>query len=408
MKPDSANRLVWLAACLIAAFTFVVYLMTGTVAGGADAPVMPLDDVYIHFQYARQMASGQPYVYNPGLPPTSGATSLIYPFVLASGYLLGFHDLRLGIWAMIVGAVAFAVSIALVYRISRIYAGAAISMLAALAFGLSGAFAWHAMSGMETMLAVCFSLALLYGLTARRLGWLVVGGALLAITRPEGAVGALLASLIILGTTETRRTQREFHPLFSVLSASLWFKLVFAAIPLLAIAAQPLLNLLITGSATAAGSQAKSLFSAALSMQDIIAHIVDNFLHMWREWLLPQDEPVYLNLIITGLAVLGVLRMGSSVGFSSRSQRSASRLLTIVLSPQVLIVLWLIGGALLISTLDTAFWHFKRYQMPFMVLLFPLAAWGAGWIAGKFAGRGAEDGRVETGRATTRPYAIVA
>ncbi len=36
---------------------------------------------------------------------------------------------------------------------------------------------------------------------------------------------------------------------------------------------------------------------------------------------------------------------------------------------------WMVFGTLAISTLDTAFWHFKRYQMPFIALLFPLAGW---------------------------------
>ncbi len=49
---------------------------------------MPLDDAYIHFQYARSIATGQPYAYNPGLPPTSGATSFLYPYLLALGYLI--------------------------------------------------------------------------------------------------------------------------------------------------------------------------------------------------------------------------------------------------------------------------------------------------------------------------------
>ncbi|MCL4251512.1 MAG: hypothetical protein KJ065_25395 [Anaerolineae bacterium] len=414
MEPARAGRLVWLAACLIAAFTFVVYLMTGTAAGGADAPVMPLDDVYIHFQYARQMANGQPYVYNPGLPPTSGASSLIYPFVLAPGYLLGFHDLRLGLWAMIVGAVAFAVSINLVYRISRLRASVAIAALAALVFSVSGVFAWHAMSGMETMLAACFALVLLYGIASPSRRWLVAGGALLAITRPEGAVGAVLASLTIIETAEAQRSQRNENESTSVSSAPLWLKIILALIPLLAIGAQPLLNLLITGSATASGSQAKSLFSAALPLPDILQRIADNFIRMWREWLLPQGEPVYLNLIVSGLALVGVLSSGFWVlrtehrsHFTSPVRRVASRLLAFLLSPPVVIALWLIGGALLISTLDTAFWHFKRYQMPFMALLFPLAAWGAGWIAGGFHVSSVEDGESTSGRAVARPYGFV-
>jgi hypothetical protein len=46
----------------------------------------------------------------------------------------------------------------------------------------------------------------------------------------------------------------------------------------------------------------------------------------------------------------------------------------------VMLVLWLISGTALLATLDTVFWHFKRYQIPFMALLFPLAGWGLGVV----------------------------
>ncbi|NJO85146.1 MAG: hypothetical protein HC828_21980 [Blastochloris sp.] len=48
----------------------------------------------------------------------------------------------------------------------------------------------------------------------------------------------------------------------------------------------------------------------------------------------------------------------------------------------LLIVAWVLAGAAAISTLDTAFWHFKRYQMPLFALVFPLAGWGAGMLIG--------------------------
>ena len=98
---------IWALFCVIAGATFLAYVLT-SLANGHGEFVMPLDDVYIHFQYARQMAAGQPYIYNPGLPATSGATSFLYPYVLAVGYLVGFQGLKLGLWAMIVGALALA------------------------------------------------------------------------------------------------------------------------------------------------------------------------------------------------------------------------------------------------------------------------------------------------------------
>src|SRR3954469_14237486 len=73
-------------------FVFGAYVFTSTSIGGGQ-PVMPLDDAYIHFQYAHEIAVGLPYIYNPGLPATSGATSFLYPYMLAIGDLLGFRGL---------------------------------------------------------------------------------------------------------------------------------------------------------------------------------------------------------------------------------------------------------------------------------------------------------------------------
>ena len=51
----------------------------------------PLDDVFIHFDYARAAAEGHPFEWFAGNGYSSGNTSLLYPFVLAVGYLAGFH-----------------------------------------------------------------------------------------------------------------------------------------------------------------------------------------------------------------------------------------------------------------------------------------------------------------------------
>jgi hypothetical protein len=39
----------------------------------------------------------------------------------------------------------------------------------------------------------------------------------------------------------------------------------------------------------------------------------------------------------------------------------------------VMAALWLLAGTAAVATLDTAFWHFKRYQLPLLALFFPLA-----------------------------------
>ncbi len=59
----------------------------------------PLDDVYIHFDFARSIAVGHPFEWVPGNGYSSGATSIAYPFVLAIGYFVGFRGVWLGVFA---------------------------------------------------------------------------------------------------------------------------------------------------------------------------------------------------------------------------------------------------------------------------------------------------------------------
>src|SRR6187401_3476688 len=142
MKSSSVYRrrslFVWTLFCILAGLIFLAYTLTSLTVG-RGLFVMPLDDVYIHFQYAKQMALGQPYIYNPGLPPTSGATSFLYPYMLAVGYLLGFQGLNLGLWAMLLGMVALACSCWLVYRLMLAFDALHwLAVLSGIIFAISG------------------------------------------------------------------------------------------------------------------------------------------------------------------------------------------------------------------------------------------------------------------------------
>ena len=60
---------------------------------------VPLDDVYIHFGFARAAALGHPFQWIPGNGYSSGGTSLTYPLLLAPAWLLGFRGERLALAA---------------------------------------------------------------------------------------------------------------------------------------------------------------------------------------------------------------------------------------------------------------------------------------------------------------------
>ena len=130
-------------------------------------------------------------------------------------------------------------------------------------------------------------------------------------------------------------------------------------IPVLAVGVQPLVNMLMTGSLVASGNAAKSLFGIIPSDLGVIAgRILSNFMRMWREFLTGY-------LYVFAMALIGLAVMLRDKRF---------RL------PALMILFWLLAGTAAISTLDTAFWHFKRYQMPLIALFFPLAGWGWAFV----------------------------
>src|SRR5204862_780193 len=115
--------MLWLAAgtTLISAVTFLL-----GVWGSAGHLAPPLDDTFIHFQYARQLAAGHPFQYNTSDLPSSGDSAFIYPFLLAPAYLLGMDRVSLMaplVCADVLGCAASLLEVLLVYRLVMGLAG---------------------------------------------------------------------------------------------------------------------------------------------------------------------------------------------------------------------------------------------------------------------------------------------
>src|SRR5664280_454911 len=111
----------------------------------------PLDDVFIHFDFARSTARGFPFQWIDGNGYSSGGTSLLYPFVLAIGLVAGFRGLALMHWAAIIATTCvFATALAL----RRAFVGLPkpASYLLPIALLGVGALSWSLFSGMELAL----------------------------------------------------------------------------------------------------------------------------------------------------------------------------------------------------------------------------------------------------------------
>ena len=180
-----------------------------TLTGGI--PAVPLDDAYIHFQFARSFAEGHPFVYSPGGPATPGASSLLWAGSLAVFYALGFTGSSI-VWPAwilgwgFLGLLAWEVSMAtreLLDERSRWCATAAVLSC--------GGLAWSAGSGMAVV-----PLSWLLLRTARRAAdWLQAPDATQAhrrakrqvlelvvlalagpLMRPEGALTSLIVAAV--------------------------------------------------------------------------------------------------------------------------------------------------------------------------------------------------------------------
>src|SRR5688572_133600 len=102
--PRRSEPLLWhaFAAALVLGLAAAFYIPALKKTGGIWPA--PLDDVYIHFGFARSAALGHPFEWIPGNGYSSGGTSLTYPLLLAPGYLLGFRGASLGVFAAILTA----------------------------------------------------------------------------------------------------------------------------------------------------------------------------------------------------------------------------------------------------------------------------------------------------------------
>ena len=389
MSTRQYNLAAWTLFCLVAGSVFVLYASVSR-AGGQGDWLMPLDDVYIHFQYARQLALGQPYVYNPDQPPTSGATSFLYPYILAFGYLIGFHDLALGGWAMMVGVFALLASMQAVYRLGRAaHAPYWLCVLGGVTLGFTGSFAWHFMSGMETGLICALALWTLVCFVefepqeGQNPTSFIICTTLLALIRPEGSLMAVWACLLMVARLWRHIPKRRLFVLL---------------IPVFALGVQPLVNILATGSSVASGNQSKSLFGLIpFDLSVVIGRIVENLVRMLSEFFTGIGEHgAYLPFFIGPLALVAVIGMllTNKGGPSNKGRITA-----------LLILGWWGIVAMAAATLDTAFWHFKRYQMPIMVLFVPVALWGIHTIVGLAASYWTPE-QGKNGRSMLRPYTL--
>jgi hypothetical protein len=182
-------------------------------------PAAALDDAYIHFQYARAIAEGHPLRFQAGAPLSSGATSMLWPAVLAPFWALGARDEAI-LWPCWV--LSFAALGGLAWEAARLterLAGRTAAVGAGAMTLAFGGFLWCAASGMEV---VPFAWAIARatrrasewtelpadGRSTGRAAELVGLSWVAASMRPEGALTALYVAAV-LGAVPGKQARRD-------------------------------------------------------------------------------------------------------------------------------------------------------------------------------------------------------
>lgn len=147
-----------------------------------------VDDAYIQFRYAANLAAGQGPVFNPG-ERIEGASGGLWIGVLAAGERL--TGLEPGIVGRLL-SLLFATLATLLVGLALLRRGPPAQALAALAWAALPTLALYAASGLETTAAAAALWLAVWGVARDRSWPAAIGGVLLVGLRPEAPLLALL------------------------------------------------------------------------------------------------------------------------------------------------------------------------------------------------------------------------
>lgn len=330
----------------------------------------PLDDVFIHFDFARSSARGHPFEWSEGNGYSSGGTSLLYPFVLSLGYWIGFRKLSLMVWAGIVACVCTFALLLAARRLFRDLPRYTTYLVPPALLGI-GVLSWSLFSGMEVAFFLAVWVAALVAWddltrgvpnasTAAR-PWLAAAllgfwCAVLVATRPEAAVVVAVFALSAGWLSRRALGARRW----------LWIPVIAGAPALAVVVAQTLANRLITGDGTAAGALVKlELHHPHLSATEA-----------WNAWKFHVEYQVrrVAEYHLSGTFGVGYVPfvLGAIALFPRQTRRYA-------------LLLWVSAGlwVLTVALNGQVRWQNERYTMPALTWVLLAACLGVGAVLGK-------------------------
>ncbi len=336
-------------------FAIVAPLLTLAVAAAFYGPALaatrgdwpvPLDDVFIHFDFARSAAQLHPFEWIAGQGYSSGETSPLYAVLLAIGYAIGFRGLALGVWAAALACGALVMMMRALVELVQPSPAWVAFLGGAMLLGI-GVLDWTWFSGME---GAVFTAALAWTLvhvkrareappTRRREEEWKVGawGTALVLLRPEAA---LLVALAAVAVARRALSQSARGAIARTAGPAL-----FAGVLVVAE------NLLFTGEAPSAGAIAKLL--------------------SYRPFLsdLDRAKAVVENLAQFALLLGGQLGRGTSLALLLPSLCIPALVSRRTRALAAVCVLGALGWTLLVSWNDAARFQNFRYYMPALALV---------------------------------------
>jgi arabinofuranosyltransferase len=319
-----------LVGCLtLAIFALYAYHFTEGQGG------VPLDDAWIHFQFARNLARGDGLSFNPG-QSTSGSTAPLWTLLLAAVYLAGGEFPVAG---QALSAVCFLTALAATYALGKQLTDSRwAGWLAGVVVAVNGRMVWAGLSGLETCLFATLSLL---AISTHASDWAAcryrpraaVLFGLAALSRPEGYLLFALAMadfMFVLATQgdEPWRTR--------------WRRLPFLPVALFAAIVLPYLIF----SLRTSGHLLPNTYHAKATINLLPDR---DFLSLAAKYLI-LDNPLLLPFFLFGLILL--------------------------LKRAFLLSLWSAGLPLVYAFLHASLYQHGRYLIPLIPCNAVIAMWG--------------------------------
>lgn len=341
--------------------------------------IPPLDDTFIHFQYAKRLSQGELFSYTEGEGYSTGATSVLYPIILAAFYLIGFSGIKLFIPAFLIGIFSLAATAVGIYYIGKSIADKAVGFAAGALILLNGNLLWNYFSGMETGLYAAFIVWIIccfsFFINTNKSKFFfasVILTALATITRPEGFYLAIFAIAPLLLWKRSKKIPASFIGIY-----------ILSLIPGIAYL---LLTKIQTGSFNTNGMAVKGLLSNPyFNIWDHIQKIGETFVGIFSGYysnimgeknfsefqgriLYPYFPPFVLLFFIIGFfpKLIEELQTKKAMIFG-------------------LVFVWSFIGLLSTVALEWSFVHHQRYHAPYQPLFLLFVVYGIWRIAQLFA-----------------------